>query len=193
MPCYTNNRFRNRNGLAASVQCFFRDTVDAHRYVPSPRNQRIESWWGQLSKQRSIWWRAFFADLESQNVYNRTIELHEEALWFTFSSIIQSDLDSVKELWNSHHIRKSGHETISGIPDLLYILPERYGGSENLQNVTVNDIEYVKENVLQETDNKNEYIEYFEYVVTPYPLEMPRSTEEAVEFLPILIQTGEEN
>jgi len=99
----------------------------------------------------------------------------------------------LSENWNSHHIRKSGHETISGIPDLLYILPERYGGSEHLQNVTVNNIEYVKENVLQETDNKNEYIEYFEYVVTPYPLEMPRSTEEAVEFLPILIQTGEEN
>jgi len=33
------------NGLAATAQCYFRQNIDAHRYVPSPRNQRIEGWW----------------------------------------------------------------------------------------------------------------------------------------------------
>ena len=33
------------NGIAAAIQTFFRDNPDSHRYVPSPRNQRIESWW----------------------------------------------------------------------------------------------------------------------------------------------------
>ena len=33
------------NGLAAAIQTFFRDNHDAHRYVASPRNQRIEGWW----------------------------------------------------------------------------------------------------------------------------------------------------
>ena len=30
------------NRLVASIQCFFRENLDAHRYVVSPRNQRIE-------------------------------------------------------------------------------------------------------------------------------------------------------
>ena len=32
------------NGLVAAIQSYFRDNHDAHRYVPSPRNQRIEGW-----------------------------------------------------------------------------------------------------------------------------------------------------
>ena len=56
------------NGFAAAIQCFFRDNNDAHRYVPSPRNQRIESWWSQFSKQRSNWWRVFFRDLAAQKI-----------------------------------------------------------------------------------------------------------------------------
>ena len=43
------------NGLAASIQCFFRENLDAHRYVASPRNQRIEGWWSQFARQRSNW------------------------------------------------------------------------------------------------------------------------------------------
>ena len=30
------------NGIMASLQSFFRDDFHSHRYVPSPRNQRIE-------------------------------------------------------------------------------------------------------------------------------------------------------
>ena len=30
------------NGLAASIQCYFHDNADAHRFVTSHRNQRIE-------------------------------------------------------------------------------------------------------------------------------------------------------
>ena len=72
------------NGLSASIQCFFRDNGDAHRYVPSPRNQRIEAWWSQLCKQRTTWWRAFFSDLESHKVFDGTSEIHREALWYSF-------------------------------------------------------------------------------------------------------------
>ena len=42
------------NGLAASIQCYFRDELEAHRYVPSTQNQRIEAWWSN----RSSWWRS---------------------------------------------------------------------------------------------------------------------------------------
>ena len=54
------------NGVAASLQAYFRDNPDAHRYVASPRNQRIEGWWSFYSKTHSSWWRNFFSDLEFQ-------------------------------------------------------------------------------------------------------------------------------
>ena len=53
------------NGLTASMQCYLRENNDAHRYVPSPRNQRIEGWWSFFCKNRISWWRSFFQDLES--------------------------------------------------------------------------------------------------------------------------------
>ena len=37
--------FGTENGLAASLQCYFHDNADAHRYVSSPRNLRMEGWW----------------------------------------------------------------------------------------------------------------------------------------------------
>ena len=36
------------NGIIAAIQSFFRDDPDSNRYVPSPRNQRIEA---QISHQ----------------------------------------------------------------------------------------------------------------------------------------------
>ena len=38
------------NGTMAAIQAFFRDDPNSHRYVPSPRNQLIEAWWGLLQK-----------------------------------------------------------------------------------------------------------------------------------------------
>ena len=32
------------SGIIAAIQSFSRDDTDSHRYVPSPRNQRIEAW-----------------------------------------------------------------------------------------------------------------------------------------------------
>ena len=38
------------NGTMAATQSFFRDDANSHRYVPSPRNQQIEAWWGYFRK-----------------------------------------------------------------------------------------------------------------------------------------------
>ena len=66
------------NGTAAAVQSYFRDNPDAHRYVPSPRNQRIECWWSYFSKTRSIWWRNFFADMEYKGLLDLNDDLSKE-------------------------------------------------------------------------------------------------------------------
>ena len=40
---------------------------------------------------------------------------------------MQNDLDKVKDYWNSHRTRKSKHATVSGVPDMMYFLPEEFG------------------------------------------------------------------
>ena len=120
------------NGLVASMQSYFRDNPDAHRYVPSPRNQRIEGWWSFFSKNRSSRWRNFFKDLEFQGVVDLTSELSKECLWYCFSSVVQKDLDGVREHWNTHRIRQSRHDPVAGRPDSLYYLPEHHGAMSDL-------------------------------------------------------------
>ena len=82
------------NGLAASIQCYFHDNADTHRFVSSPRNQRIEGWWSYYSRNRSTWWRNFFHDLESEGLLNSSSELSKECLWFCFSQVLQEDLNT---------------------------------------------------------------------------------------------------
>ena len=41
---------------------------------------------------------------------------------------IEKELDVLVNEWNHHYIRKSKYcETIGGIPEILYFLPEQYG------------------------------------------------------------------
>ena len=68
------------NRLAASIQCFFRNNSEAHQYVASPRNQRIEGLWSQFSKQRTNWWRKFLKDLVSRYIFDSKDTFQVEAL-----------------------------------------------------------------------------------------------------------------
>ena len=47
------------NGLMAGIHSFFVNDPDSHRYVPSPRSQRIEGWWSFPKKQWASWWINF--------------------------------------------------------------------------------------------------------------------------------------
>ena len=116
----------------AAAQAFFRDDENSHRYVASPLNQRIESWWAQYSRSSAAWWINFFKDLVDGRQLDTTSELQMECLWFCFSEVLQKELDEIKEHWNTHFIRKSHHDTISGRPDSLYYLPQLHGGMRSL-------------------------------------------------------------
>ena len=120
------------NGVMAALQCEFRSSSDAHFFGTSPANQRIESWWSQLRRSRSTWWMNYFKDMIERGHLNTDNGLEMECLWICFSSLIQKDLDLVKEQWNTHRIRASRHDTVAGIPDELYHLPERHAGTEEL-------------------------------------------------------------
>ena len=68
------------NSLLALIQSYFRENPDAHRYVPSPRNQRIEGWWYFFSKNSSARWRNLFQDLEAQHKIDMSPEMSKQCL-----------------------------------------------------------------------------------------------------------------
>jgi len=174
-PVHLITDLRTENLLAASLQCFFREDEKAHRFVPSPRNQRIEAWWSHFSKSRASWWRNFFKDLESIGTIDLSREESKECLWFCFSSLLQTDFNHVKEHWNSHRIRKSRFETTSGIPDCLYSIPHLSNGVTGLkQLVSVNEIEHAFGSInIKEEDNITQ--EYFTYAQNELNISNPKT------------------
>lgn len=173
------------NGMMAAMQCFFRvDGRDefagekAHQYGTSTRNQRIENWWSHFRKMRSHWWINFFKDMCSSGLLNLGNELDKECLWFCFHAVLNMDLQKMKASWNTHHIRPSRHDSVSGSPDILYYLAERSGGVDNLQTVSdakIAEMELQHEVVYEE----NEYQEYFHYVMENEGIQYPTSPGEA--------------
>ncbi|XP_028416576.1 uncharacterized protein LOC114540653 [Dendronephthya gigantea] len=168
MGCPEKMRTDNgtENGIIAVMQCLFRDDVNAHSYGKSTANQRIEGWWSYLRRNRSTWWINLFKDLVETGEFSPGNEVHMECLWFCFSGLIQQDLDVVREHWNTHTIRASSYDTISGKPNELYVLPESRGGEDRLHLVSAEEIEFVAENLLQFEEIPNDYEEYFEYILT---------------------------
>ena len=74
------------NGIMAAAQAFFRDDENSHRYVASPRNQRIESWWAQYSRSSAAWWINFFKDLVGGRQLDTTSELQMPMVLFLRST-----------------------------------------------------------------------------------------------------------
>ena len=179
------------NGTAASIQSFFRDDIDAHRYVPSPRNQRIEGWWSFFSKNRSIWWRNFFADMESQGELDLSDQLSKECIFYCFSQLLQDDLNHLVEHWNTHRIRKSGNRT-SGRPYSMYHIPERFGGTEMRQSVDTAKMEYVRQHIVSENE-ANSFTEYFDYVCRNLSLTRPTKWEEGLNLYRVLMRVAIES
>ena len=109
------------NVFAAALQTYLRQDVNAHHYVPSTRNQMIESWSSFFTKSKGRWWKHFFLHLESNRRLDMTSLIDRECLWFSFASIIQSELDVMQDHWNSHRIRSPRFETVPGRPDILSV------------------------------------------------------------------------
>ena len=175
------------NTVIAAVQSYLRcDRQDehagakAHVYGSSHSNQRIECWWSSFRKSRSNWWMKFFKDLVDRGELSTSNVLQMECLWFTFSPLIQKELDEVRRHWNSHYIRKSRHDTVAGRPDELFYLPECVDVENQLQaigNAKFQDtFQYCH-------DYQEEYLyqEYFRTIATHGQFEEPNSWQEALD------------
>ena len=102
---------------------------DAHKYGSSPSNQRIENWWSHLRKDITTWVTEFFKDLVNGRILIPRNHIHLECSWFVFSPLLQKELHEFSYYWNSPFIRRSRHDSVSGIPDVLFYLPEESGYS----------------------------------------------------------------
>ena len=175
------------NGTMAAAQSFFRDDPGSHRYVPSPRNQRIEGWWGFFRKSSTTWWMNLFSDLVAEGTVNLTSELDMECLWFCFAEVLQQTLNEVKEHWNTHYIRGSRYDTVKGRPDSLYYLPERYGIDERfLMPVPDHKFQYARQDLVESADD-NEYQCYLQYVVKSLNLSPPQDWKGALQLYKLLL------
>ena len=174
------------NGVMASMQCYLRAPgndeqagLSAHVYGSSHSNQRIERWWSFLRHDRSTWWINFFKDLVERNVVDTSNEISMECLWFCFNNILQADLDSVKDNWNSHYIRRSRYDTIPGRPNELYYLPENSGYQDYKCAVSEEDL-YDMGEYCEAPDDDSIFGEYFRYVVEIHNLVPPSNWREAL-------------
>ncbi|XP_046842108.1 uncharacterized protein LOC124436205 [Xenia sp. Carnegie-2017] len=184
------------NGLAASMQCYFRDNgtddlagENAHRYGSSHANQRIENWWSYFRRSRSNWWINFFKGLVHDGVVLLGNLIHMECLWFCFQSVLQNELNDIIDHWNTHYIRRSRYDTIPGVPNLLYFLPELTGGADYIVQVPTDKINEMEEECEME-EGLNDYKEYFEHVMEIKGLRLPNNATEALALFQCLVEAA---
>ena len=144
--------------------------------------------WSHLKKRRTLWWINFFKDLCDRGVLLDGNTFHMECLWFCFNEVIQQDLNFVKMHWNTHHIRPSRYETVSGKPDELFFLSERHGVVDQLRPIAETQMEdVISQNDLACSDEDNDYQEYFKYVCDLESLSAPKDWHESLNLFHYLI------
>lgn len=114
------------NTIIAAIQSFATGLgVSGHLYGTSPGNQRIEAWWSFFRRNRTQFWIELFEQLVEFGVFHPGNSTETDCLRFCFMSVIQKDLNCVRQQWNTHRIRPSrGARCPAGVPDELYYLPE---------------------------------------------------------------------
>ena len=129
----------------ALLQPFFRyndtDSMSSLKnfmYGRNVSNQRIKAWWGTLRRQGMQWWMSPFKD---SNEYDELNSVHVECLKFCFITLIQAELDRIAVTWNRHSIREQRNAEIpNGKPDLMYFIPEVFGGHNFGKKVDLEDV-----------------------------------------------------
>ena len=187
------------NTIISSAQCFLRRNgtdshagLKAHRFGSSHSNQRIEAWWAFLRRSWSSWWINFFKDLIHEGKLDTSNKLHLECVWFCFNNLIQNELNRVMEEWNSHYVRKSRFQTVSGIPNNLYFLPQSVNATDHKYPCNPEDLEEINNDLhVYESADSLLYQEYFSYVRQIIGFGEPESCGEALTLYCRLLEAAE--
>jgi hypothetical protein len=185
----------SENGVIDAAQCYFRSSDNgplqgeqAHAYGISTHNQRIENWWSHLKKTCTSWWIQFFKDLVENKQLNLDDEFTKECLWFAFNGVLQSSLDEVQLYWNTHYIRPSRHETVAGVRDILFAIPEQFGDFDCHVQVPDAKLHEVQlQCVRRQTEDENPFQEYFSYLLEFHEMQYPSEYNEAFHMFDVLM------
>ena len=131
-------------------------------------------------RKQETWWIDLFNDLTSSGIVDLADPLEKECLWFCFAGLLQQHLNKIREHWNTHYIRRSRHDTVSGRPSVLYYLPEAHGGAPNLSlQVPEQQMNYASLHLVEELED-NDYQEYFNYVMENFQMLSPANWQDAL-------------
>ena len=177
------------NGTTAAIHCALHENINAHKYGSSVSNQRIENWWSSLRRTYTGWVIDFFKRKIDNGSFVTGSWLFQETSWFAFSPLLQKELFNVVKNWNCHRIRKSGFDTIGGIPNQLYDLPTSFGFEEQGTRVTEEDlnkidgIKDIENNFCSLNSCDIDLKGYFEHVIATKDIPYPPSNWVAAEQL----------
>ena len=90
---------RSHNDESAGYSSFF--------FGKSTSNERIETLWSFLRKNRLNCWMNYFKDLHDQGLYDKSNPIHVQCLKFCIYSILQDGLNETRHYWNHNKIRPS--------------------------------------------------------------------------------------
>ncbi|XP_046579233.1 uncharacterized protein LOC124286835 [Haliotis rubra] len=107
----------------------------------SNHNQRIEQWWGTLRKMNCQHWIDTFEILKGMDLFVGGF-LDKSLIQFCFMDLIQSELDEVVKLWNTHRIRSSKHlQAPGGKPVVMYSCADLYDAHDYLREVSDQEVD----------------------------------------------------
>lgn len=123
----------------------------------------------------------FFKDMVANGKLDTSNQLQMECLWFCFSKLIETELNEVKDNWNSHYIRDSRFQTSHGIPDKLYFLPDSVGKEDHKHIFDTCDLQEA-ENEFSSCDScpSDDYRSYVTYVVETLGISVPNDWREGL-------------
>lgn len=107
----------------------------------SHHNQRIEGWWSFLRKHCIQYWMNVFSQLKEDGSFTGTF-LDKSLIQFCFSNLIQEELYTLQEEWNSHRITPSRNQFGPfGRPNVMYNFPEAFNTQDYLKRVEPDEVE----------------------------------------------------
>ena len=136
-------------GVLASIQAFLRRNhedmapEDTVQYGTSTTN-RIKRWWRELHERLKAFFKSQLLNLLDLALYDREDENDRNMLAYVYIPLIQREMDTFAELWNSSRCRLQKNTLMPDeIPDFIYSNPEAYGLADQAWEISLDELETV--------------------------------------------------
>ena len=117
----------NETGFIAAAHYTLRQNADAHRYGTTVANQHIENFCSHFRRTFTSWLVNFFKQMVDEGLLELGNHFYMQCIRFSFSNLLQFELNNFVERWNTDHTRSSKPNCIAGVPDQLCTSPEECG------------------------------------------------------------------